>query len=114
MPLTWTQGRALSGQWSQDNRPWWVLQAGSAELLEGLAASLPRWYVQEVEGKGAGSWELCCWTGMQGGAGFPRPPHLDGDFIFSRLLQRKETSGSWKLVKALPVHNPPSRGKRKE
>ena len=54
MPLTWTQGRALRGQWSQENRPRWVLQAGCAQLLEGLAASLPRWYVQEVEGKGAG------------------------------------------------------------
>ena len=60
MPLTWTQGRALSGQWSQENRPRWVLQAGSTQLLEGLAASVPRWYVQEVEGKGAGSWEFCC------------------------------------------------------
>lgn len=41
MPLTWTQGKALSGQWCQENRPWWALQAGRAQLLEGLVASLP-------------------------------------------------------------------------
>lgn len=28
MPPTWTQGRALSGQWNQENRTWWALQVG--------------------------------------------------------------------------------------
>lgn len=86
---------------------------GRAQLLEGLVASPPRWYVQEVEGQqetrslAAGLWcrselaSLGC-------------PHLDGNFIFSRLLQRKETAGSWKLVLGLPGHNSPSLGKGKK
>lgn len=46
----------------------------------------------------AGGWEL--WPFW--------PPQLDGDFIFSRLLQRKETAGSWKLVESLSACHPPT------
>lgn len=41
----------------------------------------------------------------------PGCSHLDGNFIFSRLLQRKETAGSWKLGEELSSPNyPPSQG----
>lgn len=61
---------------------------------EGLAASLPRWYIQQAEGQqearspAAG---LGCREQAPMGS-----PCLDGDLIFSQLLQRKETAGSWK------------------
>lgn len=70
---------------------------GRAQILEGLAASLPRWYVQEVEGQQEARNSA---AGLRCRAELASPvcPHLDGYFIFSHLLQRKETAGSWKLV----------------
>lgn len=53
-------------------------------------------------------------AGLQCGTARASPGclHLDGNFIFSRLLQRKETAGSWKLVADLSsLDNLPSQGK---